>query len=262
MKNSFLLTLLILSSIASCSDYPKLENGLYAEIKTNKGTMVAQLFYDKAPAAVSNFVSLAEGTNPLVDSVYSNKPFYDGVSFHRIIKDFMIQGGDPTGTGRGGPGYTFHDEFNPELKHDTIGVLSMINSGYATNGSQFFITVAPTRYLNGYDRNNNLKNCKNPEIGCHTVFGQLILGFDVLRSITQVEMMDTQRGKPKNQVTIQSLKIIRKGKKARNFEAPQVFKREIDKKAEEQAIASQKRQKLKKHFSKNNVKKQIVYPAD
>ena len=163
-------------------------------------------------ATVANFVALAEGNNPLADSIYKKKPYFDGLKFHRIIKDFMIQGGDPNGTGSGGPGYKFHDEFSPELKHDTIGVLSMANSGYGTNGSQFFITDAPTPHLDGYDAEDNLKNCENPQIGCHTVFGQLILGFDVLKAITEVEMKDPRRGKPMRPVTMESVRIIRKGK--------------------------------------------------
>ena len=247
MKKASIFAFLILFGLVACSDdqYPNLQDGLYAEIKTNKGTMVVQLYYDKAPAAVANFVSLAEGNNPLADSIYKGKRYYDGITFHRIIKDFMIQGGDPTGTGSGGPGYKFHDEFSPELKHDTIGIFSMANSGYGTNGSQFFITDAPTPHLDGYDAEDNLKNCENPQIGCHTVFGQLILGFDVLKSITEVEMKDPRRGKPKKTVTIESVKIIRKGKDARHFEAPEVFTEEIDKKAEEIEQAAAAKQKLK-----------------
>jgi cyclophilin family peptidyl-prolyl cis-trans isomerase len=126
-----------------------------AHMETDKGTMVIELFADKTPKTVNNFVFLAR------------EGYYDEVIFHRVIADFMVQGGDPTGTGRGGPGYKFEDEFVPSLKHDKQGVLSMANAGPATNGSQFFITHGPTPHLNGK----------------HTVFGQVVEGLDVLMSI-------------------------------------------------------------------------------
>ena len=126
-----------------------------ARMETDKGTMVIELFADKTPITVNNFVFL------------SREGFYDGVIFHRVIDNFMAQGGDPTGTGRGGPGYRFVDEFHPSLKHDKQGILSMANAGPATNGSQFFITHLPTPHLNGR----------------HTVFGQVVEGLDVLMSI-------------------------------------------------------------------------------
>ena len=126
-----------------------------AHMETDKGTMVIELFADKTPMTVNNFVFL------------SREGFYDGVIFHRVIDNFMVQGGDPTGTGRGGPGYKFGDEFNSSLKHDKQGILSMANAGPGTNGSQFFITHGPTPHLNGR----------------HTVFGQVVEGLDVLMSI-------------------------------------------------------------------------------
>jgi cyclophilin family peptidyl-prolyl cis-trans isomerase len=126
-----------------------------AYIETDKGTMVIELFADKTPKTVNNFVFL------------SREGFYDGVIFHRVIDNFMVQGGDPTGTGRGGPGYKFGDEFHPSLKHDKQGVLSMANAGPGTNGSQFFITHVPSPHLNGK----------------HTVFGQVVEGLEVLMSI-------------------------------------------------------------------------------
>jgi cyclophilin family peptidyl-prolyl cis-trans isomerase len=126
-----------------------------ARMETDKGTMVIELFADKTPKTVNNFVFL------------SREGFYDGVIFHRVISDFMVQGGDPTGTGRGGPGYKFGDEFVSSLRHDKQGILSMANAGPGTNGSQFFITHVPTPHLNGK----------------HTVFGQVIEGLDVLMSI-------------------------------------------------------------------------------
>ncbi|MCE9647632.1 MAG: peptidylprolyl isomerase [Chloroflexi bacterium] len=126
-----------------------------AHMKTDKGTMVIELFADKTPLTVNNFVFLAR------------EGYYDNVIFHRVIDNFMVQGGDPTGTGRGGPGYKFGDEFHPGLKHDKQGILSMANAGPGTNGSQFFITHGPTPHLNGK----------------HTVFGQVVEGLDVLMSI-------------------------------------------------------------------------------
>ena len=126
-----------------------------ATMKTEKGDIVLELFADKTPVTVNNFVFL------------SKEGFYDGVIFHRVIANFMAQGGDPTGTGRGGPGYTFKDEFDPSLRHDKPGILSMANAGPGTNGSQFFLTHVPTPWLDGK----------------HSVFGQVIGGMDVLMSI-------------------------------------------------------------------------------
>ncbi len=128
-----------------------------ATIETDKGDILVDLFADKAPKTVNNFVFLAR------------EGFYDDTIFHRVIKNFMAQGGDPTGTGMGGPGYRFQDEFDPSLKHDKAGVLSMANAGPGTNGSQFFITHVPTPHLNGK----------------HTVFGQVVGGMDVLMSIPE-----------------------------------------------------------------------------
>ena len=249
MRKAVLFTFLILLAFTGCSsnDYPELGDGLYAAIKTNKGTMILELFYKQSPATVANFVSLAEGENPLADSIYAGKPYFDGLTFHRIIKDFMIQGGDPTGTGSGGPGYKFHDEFSPELKHDTIGVLSMANSGYGTNGSQFFITDAPSPHLDAYNAEGELRNCENPKIGCHTVFGQLVEGFDVLQKIAAVEMINPRAGKPKKPVIIESVKIIRKGKSARFFDAPEVFQDEIEKKEKERRAAAEALQEKKRN---------------
>ena len=227
--------IVILCTFLSCNDkYPDLEDGLYAEFTTDKGIMVTQLYYEDAPATVANFVALAEGNHPMVDTAYANKPFYDGLKFHRIIKNFMIQGGDPLGTGSGNPGYKFHDEHTPERRHDTIGVLSMANSGFATNGSQFFITHKATPHLDGYDAAGNLKNCENigvtnrrQRVSCHTVWGQLVIGFDVLDSIAGVEMTNPRAGTPKEDWFIQKVVIIRKGSAAKKFDAPTVFTTEL-----------------------------------
>ena len=136
-------------------------NKYSAALETNRGTIVLELYAAQAPRTVNNFVCLAEDG------------YYDGVTFHRVIPDFMIQGGDPTGTGRGGPGYTFKDEFDPKLKHDGPGVLSMANAGPNTNGSQFFITHVPTPWLDGK----------------HSVFGRVISGQDVVDTIEQGDVI-------------------------------------------------------------------------
>ena len=192
MKIIHLFTAIIVLTILSCS--PKLEDGIYAKVNTNKGEIQLQLTYDQTPVTVANFVSLAEGTNTQVDSTYSGKPYYDGLIFHRVIQDFMIQGGDPTGTGQGGPGYRFDDEILPELKHDGPGVLSMANAGPGTNGSQFFITHKETPWLDGK----------------HTVFGRVTEGQSVVDSIAQND-------------TIFGVTIIRKGRDAKKFDAATTF---------------------------------------
>ncbi len=247
MKKATLYAFLLLLAFTGCSgeSYPDLKDGLYARIKTNKGTMIVQLFYDKTPATVANFVSLAEGKNPLADTTYQDKPYYDGLTFHRILKDFMIQGGDPNGNGSGGPGYKFHDEFNPELKHDTLGLISMANSGYGTNGSQFFITLAPSPHLDAYNDAGELRNCEDPQVSCHSIFGKVVEGYDVLNKIADVEMLNPRAGKPKIPVEIEEVEIIRKGKKARFFDAPKVFIREIEKKERERKQAEDALQKRK-----------------
>ena len=179
-------------AFASCqTKYPDLEKGVYAEFVTNKGTFVAKLFNEEAPLTVANFVALSEGTNDMVDSIYKGKPFYNGLTFHRIIKDFMIQGGDPKGDGSGNPGYRFPDEFNDSLVHDKSGMLSMANSGPGTNGSQFFITLKETPWLNGK----------------HTIFGEIVMGQGVIDTLGMVET--TKPGDiPVDPVILQTVSII------------------------------------------------------
>lgn len=172
-----------------------LENGLYAKINTSKGEIVVKLEMEKAPLTVANFVALAEGNHYLLGKKKEQKPFYDGLKFHRVIKNFMIQGGDPKGTGAGGPGYSFPDEFNPDLKHDRAGTLAMANAGPNTNGSQFYITHKATKWLDNK----------------HTVFGYVIKGQEVVNEIVKGDK-------------INSIKIIRVGKLARKFKANKVFK--------------------------------------
>ncbi|WP_231931322.1 MULTISPECIES: peptidylprolyl isomerase [Bizionia] len=229
-----LLVLALLVSFTSCSQqYPDLEDGLYAEFVTNKGTMVTKLFYDKVPVTVANFVALAEGTHPDVSDAYKGKHYYDSLTFHRVINKFMIQGGDPTGTGSGDPGYKFTDEFHPDLKHSKPGILSMANSGPNSNGSQFFITEVPTA---------NLDNR-------HSVFGEVVIGMDVLDTISNVKV-EPGSNKPVEPVIIEKLNIIRKGKAAEGFNAAEVYKEELPKVLEKQeALKEAARNKMKESAS-------------
>lgn len=213
------LALVLLMSTSSCQDkYPDLEDGLYAEFVTTKGIMVAKLEYEKTPVTVANFVALAEGDHPLVKEEYKGKKYYNGLTFHRVMDQFMIQGGDPTGSGSGDPGYKFGDEFHPDLIHDKPGILSMANSGPGSNGSQFFITEVPYPSLDFR----------------HAVFGELVIGLDVQDSISNVETSNPQENKPVVDVVMTEVNIIRKGFDAKNFNAPKVFTDELPKIAQRQ----------------------------
>lgn len=237
-----LIVLLVLVNISCQERYPDLEDGLYAEFVTNKDTMVAKLYYDKAPVTVANFVALAEGNHPLVDEKYKGKRFYDSTTFHRVIDNFMIQGGDPTATGMGDPGYKFEDEFSNDLKHSKPGILSMANSGPGTNGSQFFITERPTPNLDAYKPDGTLKKCgAYPGGGCHAVFGELVKGLNVQDSISNVKV--GAGSKPVEDVVILELNIIRKGSAAKNFKAPKVFTEELPKIKERAAAAKAEAEK-------------------
>ncbi|MFA5447515.1 MAG: peptidylprolyl isomerase [Sphaerochaeta sp.] len=166
-------------------DMHKKEEGLYALLTTTKGEILLSLEYEKTPMTVANFVGLSEGT---LNVNGKNKPFYNKIKFHRVIEDFMIQGGCPKGTGTGGPGYTFPDEIDKSLRHTGAGVLSMANAGPGTNGSQFFITHVATPWLDGK----------------HTIFGHVVEGMDVVNAIAQDDVINT-------------VDIIRKGEKAEAF---------------------------------------------
>jgi peptidyl-prolyl cis-trans isomerase A (cyclophilin A) len=167
---------------------------LTATLRTNQGTVVIRLFPDHAPKTVRNFVELAEGgrewTDPTTGRATTQK-LYDGTIFHRVIPDFMIQGGDPLGSGRGGPGYKFADEIHPDLRFDRPYLLAMANAGPGTNGSQFFITVAPTPWLNGK----------------HTIFGEVVEGADVVDLISRLKTGSQDR--PVEDVTVGSVTIER-----------------------------------------------------
>ncbi len=201
---------------------PVVLEGIFAEIYTNKGKIALQLEFQKTPITVANFITLAEGKNEFVTNDRKEKPYYDGLKFHRVIPNFMIQGGCPLGTGAGDPGYKFKDEFDASLKHDKPGIFSMANSGPATNGSQFFITHKDTPWLDNK----------------HSIFGHVIEGQKVVDAIVQEDV-------------IEKVIIVRKGKLAKNFNAEKVFseymkmKPELDKiEAEENRIKAEAAAKL------------------
>ena len=203
-----------------------MNNGLYAKLETSKGDILIQLEFQKTPGTVANFVALAEGKqeNSAKDL---GTPYSDGLKFHRVIADFMIQGGDPQGTGAGGPGYNFDDEFHPELKHNKPGTLSMANAGPGTNGSQFFITHGETAWLDNK----------------HTVFGYVVEGQDVVNKIKQGDL-------------INHVEIIREGEDAEAFDAVETFKNFNESKAQRIADAKKREEealaKATEGFTKTN----------
>ena len=207
------------------------EDGLYAVFRTSMGDVVARLHYDKVPVTVGNFVALAEGTREWTDPATREKtsrPLYSGTKFHRVIKDFMVQGGDPLGTGMGGPGYKFVDEFDPSLRHDGPGVLSMANSGPATNGSQFFITHKATPWLD--DK--------------HSVFGHVVSGQEIVDAMADVEMTGPQNSTPVEDIVLNEIVIVRRGADAEAFDANAAFARAEEvaaaKRAEEEELRKEK----------------------
>ncbi len=201
-----------------------MENGIYAKFNTTKGAVLVKLTHDLTPGTVGNFVGLAEGQ--LENKVKPmGKPYYDGLKFHRVIPDFMIQGGCPQGIGSGGPGYNFEDEFHPSLKHDKPGVLSMANSGPASNGSQFFITHVPTNWLDNK----------------HTIFGNVIEGQEVVDAIAQGDFID-------------SIEILRVGAEAEKWNAIEAFRTfegsRLKKIEEAKKLAEETMEKLAAGFDK------------
>ena len=211
MKYAYAFLAFTLIALISCksSKYAELSDGIYADIQTNRGDIIVKLEHEKTPITVANFVSLAEGNNPFVSADYKDKKYYDGIVFHRVIKDFVIQGGDPTATGTGNPGYRFKDEIDVSLRHDKAGILSMANSGPKTNGSQFFITHNEVPHLDGR----------------HTVFGQVVVGLDVVDTIANVETYQepNRKDRPIEDVVMNKVEIVRKGKVAKDFDAIQIM---------------------------------------
>lgn len=190
-----------------------MNNGIYAKFTTEKGEILVRLEHEKTPGTVGNFVALAEG-NLENSSKPQGTPYYNGLNFHRVIPDFMIQGGCPLGTGTGNPGYKFDDEFHPELKHNAPGKLAMANSGPATNGSQFYITHVPTPWLDGK----------------HTVFGSVVEGQDVVDAVSQGDTM--------------SIEILRVGTEAENFNAIEAFRTFEGARAKREAEAKRKQKEI------------------
>jgi len=196
----FIFILLVFFSFCSKNATRNLKNGLYAEINTDKGEIIIQLEYKKAPMTVANFVGLAEGT---IKNTFrkEGEPFFDGLKFHRVVKGFVIQGGDPNGNGNGGPGYEFPNEISPDLKHDSEGIVAMANAGPDTNGSQFYITLSSTPHLDGK----------------YSIFGKVVEGMDVVKSIKKGDV-------------IKSIKILRIGKDVENYKvSDDMFKKLVEK---------------------------------
>jgi peptidylprolyl isomerase len=240
VKNSFYFSreLLQIKTYFCTLKNVSMEEGIYAKIKTNKGLMNVKLTFDKTPGTVGNFIGLAEGkienkAKPLGEA------YYNGLKFHRVIADFMIQGGDPLGNGTGNPGYKFDDEFHPDLKHNRAGVLSMANSGPGTNGSQFFITHNETPWLDGK----------------HSVFGFVTEGEDVLNSIAQGDL-------------IEEVEILRVGEAAEKFDALSAFEnfknsKEI-REAKEKAALKNKLDEISKGFkeTETGLRYQIIHHGE
>jgi cyclophilin family peptidyl-prolyl cis-trans isomerase len=231
MRKSFYVLALAFTFFAACKEEnTNLSDGLYAEIETEKGTIITTLEFEKSPVTTANFILLAEGKNPYVNEKYKGKPFFDGLTFHRVESSFMIQGGDPDGNGSGGPGYRFKDEYS-DLKFDKSGVLAMANAGPGTNGSQFFITHVPTDFLDGK----------------HSIFGHVIEnGMETVKSIERGDV-------------INSIKIIRKGEAAKKFDALKMFTDYVARDQEDQkkraAIQAENKRIYEEKFKEIKAKK-------
>ncbi|MDG3581333.1 MULTISPECIES: peptidylprolyl isomerase [Galbibacter] len=233
-KLSFIFILAIVLTSCSSSKYSDLGDGLYADIQTTKGDMIVKLFYNQTPITVANFVSLAEGTNTYVSDTLKGKLYYDGVTFHRVIKDFMIQTGDPTGTGSGNPGYKFKNEIVDSLKHDKKGMVSMANAGPDTNGSQFFITHKATPFLDGK----------------YSIFGEVVAGLGVIDSIANVETSQdpANKDRPIDTVKVNHVQIVRVGKEAKSFDASKVFEDYFAEEAERQKAIEDAKKEIASEF--------------
>ncbi len=211
----FFLLMILLSFQHAIFGAEELKDGLYAKLETSRGEILLQLYHQRVPQTVANFVGLAEATKAWKDPISGKSKktrFYDGLSFHRVIADFMIQGGDPLGTGSGGPGYRFQDEIHPDLKHSGPGILSMANAGPNTNGSQFFITHKATPWLDGK----------------HSVFGKVIRGMETVNKIQKGDL-------------IQTVSIIRRGKDAKGFDPSKI---EAAQKAKQKSLAIKQKKDL------------------
>jgi len=208
-----------LGGIAAADDLPPEVSaataapGLYAVLSTSLGIVICALEFEKTPVTVGNFVGLAEGRIQFLEprtQEWVSRPYYDGMKFNRVVKDFVIQGGDPLGDGTGGPGYVFIDEFHHDLHHDRPGILSMANSGPGTNGSQFFITLAKLSYLDNR----------------HTVFGHVVHGMDVLQRMANQPMTGADNSTPVVEVVLRKVSVIRRGASAEKFDPVAAFERQ------------------------------------
>ena len=237
-----LLTLLAMSALVmttSCKDKKITVNGekvvleepgLYGLMQTTAGDIVFKFEDKKAPMTTANFIALAEGRHEDVKDEYKGKPFYDGLKFHRVIPNFMIQGGDPQGTGMGGPGYKFDDEFDDSLKHVGPGILSMANSGPGTNGSQFFITLAETPWLDNK----------------HSIFGHVVFGMEIVEKIGAAER--NNRDMPNEDIIIEKLTIIRNGKDYKSYNPIAAYAEGKEALAEKKRIAQEMAKKEQQEF--------------
>ena len=209
--NYFIVVVILIFTACKPSKYPDLKEGLYADIQTEIGDVLVELYYKKTPMTVANFVALSEGNHPRIIDSLKDKPYYNGLKFHRVVKDLLIQTGIPRNTHKKDVGYYFANELRSDLRHDTIGVLSMVNLGKVySNSSQFFITKKSTPWLDGYTKSGNLKPCGKYGTACHTVFGKVLKGQDIVDSIQQDNRIKT-------------IDVIRVGANAENFNAETVF---------------------------------------
>ena len=206
-----LIVFLVIISACKTPKYPNLEDGLYADIQTNIGDVVVKLHYKKAPMTVANFVALAEGDHPKMIDFFEEKPFYDGIKFHRVIDSFMIESGKVNVPQKEKVPYYFSNELQEDLKHDAPGIVSMVNLRKPyTNSTQFFITHKPAPWLDGYTKEGKKKPCGKYGTACHSVFGKVILGQTI---VNRIKLNDS----------IRKVEIIRVGDGAANFNAPKVF---------------------------------------